>query len=86
MTDQYTTKVRDITVVDGVEVDLTIRDTGGGKRRVDQVKIELKEHLGRLGYAYETETPPMKIKQPPSKYFPILSVDWSVLFAEDTDD
>ena len=71
-----------ITVVDGVEVDITVRDAGGGERKVDQVGMDLKERLGVLQTAYQTETPPDELTEIPSENTPPMTVAWGRLFAD----
>jgi hypothetical protein len=51
---QYTTRADEIGVVDGIEVDITVRDTGAGERPADHTLIELKHHLGRIATALTT--------------------------------
>ena len=78
----YYTDTTCITVVDGVEVDVTVRDAGAGERKADQVTMDLKERLGVLQTAYETETPPDELTEIPSENTPPMTVAWGRLFAD----
>jgi hypothetical protein len=82
MSDEYRASVTAITVVDGVEVDVTVR---GDEDRAEKVLMDLKERLGVLGYAYESQTPPEDLTDIPSEYRPLMTPAWGRLLG-DTDE
>jgi len=75
----YNATTEGITAVDGVEVDITVR---GDEDKAQKVLMDLKEHMGLLGYAFESEIPPDEIDDVPSEYMPIMSVAWDGVFNE----
>jgi hypothetical protein len=83
---EYTVTTEEITVVDGVEVDITVRDTGAGERRVDHTLTELKTHLGRIATTFEQRTPPLELEEIPDQNKPMLGVAWDRVLAEEGDD
>lgn len=82
----YETTTDQITVVDGVEVDVTVRDTGGGERKADHVSRDLKERLGVLAAAFDSETPPDDIEDVPGEYTPMMTNAWGRIFGDDDAD
>jgi len=91
----YEVATEAITVVEGVEVDVRVRDTGAGERRADKVLIDLKERLGVLAAAYDAKTPPDDLdKVPdefvpdeiPDEYVPAMTVAWDRVFEDDEGD
>ena len=81
------TTTEGITVVDGVEIDISVR---GDADRAHKVMIDLKERLGRLAAAYEEETPPSELPEDltethPEKT-PMMTVAWERVFNGDTDE
>jgi hypothetical protein len=82
---QYEATTTDISIVDGVEVDITVREAGDGNGEVDKVLLDLKERLGILGYAFETETPPNEIEEVPDRFTAPMSVAWDRVFDTEAD-
>jgi hypothetical protein len=80
---EYTVTTEEITVVDGVEIDITVRDTGAGERRVDHTLTELKTHLGRIATAFEQRTPPLELEEIPDQNKPMFSVAWDRVLGDD---
>jgi len=68
------------TAIDGVEVDITIR---GDEHRADTVLKDLRERLGRLAAAFDTQTPPDEIDAVPDEYTPSIGVSWDRVFKRD---
>jgi hypothetical protein len=84
MTDDYMATVKEISAVDGVEVDIIVR---GDEDRADKVLMDLKDRLGWIGAAYEIEVPPDWMDDRPDEYTPLMSVNWARVFGvEDSDD
>jgi len=77
---QYEATATDISIVDGVEVDIIVRETSDGDGDPDKVLLDLKEQLGVLGYAFETETPPSGIDGVPDHFTAPMSVAWDRVF------
>lgn len=76
-----------VEVVEGVEVDLTLRDAGAGERTVDQIEMDLLERLCRLAWAFEEETPPDDLPDDlPDEFTPPMSVAWERVFSADEGD
>jgi len=75
------TKVSSVgmTAIDGVEVDISVR---GEEDRAEKVLMDLKERVGRLGAAYETETPPNELKDEHAEYVPMMTVAWTKVFED----
>jgi len=71
-------EVEGISVVEGVEIDITVE---GSENRANKTLQELKTHCGRIGQAFEDETPPMDVAQSP-EYMPLMVVDWGAEFSE----
>ena len=65
-----------ITVVDGVEIDITIR---GEENKANKTLQELKTHCGRIGQAFDEETPPMEVDLS-AEYMPLMFVAWDSEF------
>jgi len=71
----YEATTEEITVVEGVSVDVTVR---GDEDRAEKVLMDLKDRLGFLGAAFETETPPDALNRDdlPERFAPPMSVAW----------
>lgn len=80
----YEATTEEITVVPGVEVDLTVRDVGAGERDADKVLMDLQERLGVLAAAFDAETPPDALDEIPEEFVPAMTVAWDRRF--DTDE
>lgn len=79
----YSSEVREITIVDGVEADIEVRATGDDERKADSVMMDLQERMGVLQYAYENEVPPSEIDDVPNDYKPMMTNDWESMFGEE---
>ena len=71
------------TVVDGVEVDITIE---GDEDRGEEVLMDLKERMGCLAAAYDTQTPPDRIEDVSHEFMPIITMDWDSKFGHTEED
>lgn len=69
--------VKGVTAVDGVTVNIVVE---GDEDRAEKVVMDLKERLGRLGAAYEMETPPDELDDIPPEYVPVMAVAWGRVF------
>lgn len=78
----YRGMTEDITIVDGVEVDITVR---GDEDRAEKVLMDLKERLGVIGAAYDQETPPDELEAIPSKFQPPMRVAWEHVLGDGTE-
>jgi len=74
-----------ITVVEGVEVDLSVRDAGAGERTVDRTILELTTHCGRIAATLEHDVAPTEFDELPDKYLPPATVAWNRVLDTDTD-
>jgi hypothetical protein len=83
MSKEYQSRISEITVVDGVEVDIEVR---GDERRAETVLMDLKDRLGWVAEAYEQETPPSELDECTSVNTPPIRVSWERVFAEDNDE
>jgi hypothetical protein len=90
MSRDYETASTRITVVEGVEVDLSVR---GDEKRAEKVLIDLKERLAVLAAAFDHETPPgdlpddlAALTEEDNRYTPPMSVAWDRVFTDETDD
>ena len=81
----YTTTTEKATVVNGLEISITIKDVGAGERKADQVHMDIYERLGKLQAAYEAETPPDELESIPSEYVPTLTIAWDNVFTTTTE-
>jgi hypothetical protein len=79
----YEATTTEITVVEGVEVDITVR---GDEDRAEKVLLDLKERLGILGAAYDAEVPPDALGDVPEEFVPPMSVAWDRVFDYDPDE
>lgn len=79
---EYRATTTGIAVVGGVEVDITVR---GNEDRAEKVLMDLNARLGRLGAAFEGETPPSEIQEVPDEYTPPMTVAWGRVFEESDD-
>jgi len=78
---EYQATTREIEIVRGVSVDITVR---GDEDKSEKVMMDLKDRLGYIAEAYETETPPDKINDRSAKNSPLMTVAWDrVLEPED---
>jgi hypothetical protein len=69
--------VEEITAVEGVEIDFTIR---GDEETANRVNIELKDHIGRIQDAFENEVPPTELSNDERENVPLMTVDWESIF------
>jgi len=80
----YEATTTGITVVEGVEVDITVR---GDEDRAEKTLLNLKERAGRLGAAFEAEVPPDDLPDDLNKDYPRyaapVSVAWDRVFEDD---
>lgn len=77
----YEAATEGVTIVDGVEVDITVR---GEEDKAEKTLMDLKERLGRIGAAYANETPPSELgANLDNKYLPLMTVDWEGVFSDD---
>jgi len=79
-TSHYTAATKEATVIDGVEVSITVEDVGGDERKADQVLMDLQERIGILQTAYEKEVPPSELDDVPTDYTPMMAVSWESVF------
>jgi len=79
----YNATMSEATVVDGVEVTVTVEDVGGGECKSDHVLLDLQERLGIIQTAYEQETPPSELGDIPDEYLPMMTVAWDRLFSDE---
>lgn len=79
---EYSARTEEITVVDGVEVDIEVR---GDENRAEKVLIELKDQLGWVAEAYDEETPPDKLDARSFENTPPMGVNWGDMFGEQDD-
>jgi hypothetical protein len=82
MNDEYNARVEDITVIDGVEIDIEVR---GDEDRAETALMDLKDHLGWIAEAYDQETPPEQLDDRASENTPLMSVDWAGVFGDEDD-
>jgi len=73
----YEATVEEITAVDGVEVDVTVR---GDEDKAEKVLMDIKERIGVLGYCFEVETPPSEVEDVPDDYRPLMTPAWDRIF------
>lgn len=87
MTNNYESTAKEITAVDGVEVDITVR---GDEDRAEKVMMDLKERMGVLAAAFDHETPPEELPDDLNElgngYVPFMTVAWERVFEGDGDD
>jgi hypothetical protein len=83
MSDDYEVTTTGISVVEGVEVDVTVR---GDEDRAGMVLIDLKERLAVLAAAYDHQTPPADLPDDlgdlGERYKPPMSVVWDRTLAD----
>lgn len=79
----YNATTEGIAAVEGVEVDITVR---GDQDRADKVLADLKERIGVLAVAYNSETPPEDIDEIPAEYIPMMTVAWDRVFDDEEGD
>lgn len=77
---EYRARTEEITVVDGVEVDIEVR---GDEDRAEKALMDLKDRLGWIAEAYEKETAPDELDERSPGNTPMMSVDWARLFGDD---
>lgn len=82
----YEVATTEITVVDGVEVDLTVRATGDDERKADHVMMDVQERLGIIATAFDTETPPGELDRIPDENVPPMTVAWERIFEAEVSD
>jgi hypothetical protein len=85
MSGEFKTTTTGIAVVEGVEVDVTVR---GDEDRAEKVLMDLKERIGVLAAAYDHETPPADLPDDlgdlgDRRYTPPMSVAWGRVFEDD---
>lgn len=73
----YHATVEEITAVEGVEVDITVR---GDEDKAEKVMMDLKERIGVLGYAFDEQTPPDELDNIPADYRPLMTPAWDRIF------
>lgn len=77
----YHATTEGVAAVDGVEVDITVR---GNEDKAEKVMMDLKERMGRLGAAFERDTPPSELPEyVGEKYTPLMTVAWDRVFDAD---
>jgi len=82
--DLYSARTEAITVVDGMEIDIEVRQLrGGDEERCEKVLMDLKDRLGLVAQAFEDETPPSEITDRDPAKVPMMTVAWGRLFSED---
>ena len=75
---EYQARTTEITIVDGVSVDITV---SGDESRSEKVLMDLKDRLGWIGAAYDQETPISQIDERPSDFRPLMTVNWESVFS-----
>ena len=78
----YEATTEEIAVLDGVEVDITVR---GDEDKAEKALLDLKERLGVLAAAYDAETPPEQLDEVPNEYRPLMSVAWDQVFSREVE-
>lgn len=73
----YEAKTVDISAIDGVKIDITVR---GDEERAEKALMDLKERIGVIAAAYDAETPPSELDDIPNEYVPLMSVAWGRVF------
>lgn len=79
----YNATTEGITAVEDVEVDITVR---GDQDRADKVLMDLKERIGVLAVAFDSETPPDDVDEIPAEYIPMMTVAWDRVFEDEEGD
>ena len=79
----YKTKTTDIEVIHGVSVDITVR---GDEDKAEKVAMDLRDRLGQIAEAYETETPPRELTSRSDKNTPLMTVAWDRVFEPEVSD
>ncbi len=74
----YEATTEGISVIDGVEIDITVR---GDEKKAEKALMDLKERCGRIAQAYDEQTPPDEL-EPDVEYLPLMTVDWDGVFEE----
>lgn len=82
MTGKYKATTKGVSVVDGVKVDITVRDTGAGEDKAEKVMMELKTHMGRIQSAYEQEADPVDTEFQ-AENMPLMMVNWESVFDDE---
>jgi hypothetical protein len=77
----YKAKSKEITVVDGVSVDIEV--SGPNEDRAEKVMMDLKDRLGWIGQAYAEQSPPSELSDRAPEYAPLMTVDWEQVFDSD---
>ena len=80
---EYKASTVEITVIDGVEVDIEVR---GDEDRAEKALMDLKNRLGWIAEGYKQEVPPDRLDERSDENTPIMSVDWDGVFDYETDD
>ena len=90
MSDEFQATTEGISVVEGVEVDVTVR---GDEDRASKVLIDLKARLGVLAAAFDHEIPPGRLPEDlgtltedENRYTPPVSVAWGRVLADEDDE
>lgn len=78
--DNYRAATNEITVVEGVEVDIEVR---GDEDKAEKVLMDVKERLGLLGAAFNEERPPEDFDEVPAEFAPMMSVAWGRVFDDE---
>lgn len=87
--DRYNVTTDGITVIDGIEVDITVTDDGAGERMTDHVHTELKTHCGRISESVvNRERPPREVTVSDIDVgrLPLFTVDWAGVLDLEADD
>jgi hypothetical protein len=75
----YEATTEGISIIDGVEVDITVRGT---EDKAEKTLMALKERCGIIAAAYDKQTPPSEFDRTPVEYMPMMKVDWEGVFEE----
>lgn len=80
----YSIREENVMTVDGMEIDIELRQqiAGADERDIDKVWGELKDHLGLIAQAFRDETPPSEIEERDPDNVPFATVDWDRVFNE----
>ncbi len=74
----YEATTEGISVIDGVEVDITVR---GDEDKASKSLMDLKERCGRIAQAYDEQTPPDEVELS-NEYLPPMTVAWGRVLEE----
>lgn len=79
---EYSARTEEITVVDGVKVDIEVC---GNEDRAEKVLMDLKNRLGWIAEAYDEEVPPDHLDERSWENTAPMTVNWDHVFDEQDD-